>query len=101
MAFLFRLNELLCDVALDNFVREVMTQGLATESVDLKALLQGKAARLEAYVHESRAGKVSVSEYRDHRTSIRGARSSAQFADTTQEGLNFASKIFCVSGGLS
>ena len=41
VAFLFRLNELLCDVALDDFVGEVPTQGVATESLDLKALLQG------------------------------------------------------------
>jgi hypothetical protein len=51
LAFLFRTDELLCDVALDDFVREVPTQGVATESVDLKALLQCQTARLEADVH--------------------------------------------------
>jgi hypothetical protein len=66
LAFLFRLNELLCDVALDDFVREVPTQGVATESIDLKALLQCQTARLEADVHEPGAREVGVSEYRDH-----------------------------------
>ena len=66
MAFLFRLNELLCDVALDHFVREIPTQGVATESVDLKALLQYQTARLEANVHEPGAREVGISEYWDH-----------------------------------
>src|SRR5438046_1665862 len=38
VAVLLRLNELLCDVALDDFVREVPTHCVTTESLDLKAL---------------------------------------------------------------
>jgi hypothetical protein len=33
LTFLFRLNELLRDIALDDFVSEVPTQGIATESI--------------------------------------------------------------------
>src|SRR5258705_12070069 len=44
VAFLFRLNELFCDVALYNFVREVPTHRVATERVELKALLQCQTA---------------------------------------------------------
>ena len=71
LTFLFRLNELLCDVALDDFVREVPTQGVATESLDLKALLQCQTSRLEADVHEPCAREVGVSEDRDHQNRIR------------------------------
>ena len=63
VAFLFRTDEFLGDVALDHFVREVPTQRVATESLDLKALLQHQTARLEADVHQPRAGEVGVCEY--------------------------------------
>src|SRR5688572_18473616 len=66
MTFLFRLHQLLCDVTLDDFVREVSPHGVATESVDLKALLQCQTASLEANVHEPSAREVSVSEYWAH-----------------------------------
>src|SRR2546425_8362969 len=66
VAFLFRLNELVCDVTLHDLVSEVPTQGVATESVDLKALLQCQSARLEADVHQPGAREVCVSEYRNH-----------------------------------
>ena len=49
LAFLFMLNELLCDVTLDDFVREVPTQGFATESLDLKALLQLRVGRCPVF----------------------------------------------------
>ena len=39
----------------DNFVGEVPTQRVATESIDLKALLQRQIAKLESDVHEPRA----------------------------------------------
>lgn len=67
LTFLFRLNELLCDVALDDLVSEVPTHGVTAESLDLKALLQRQTARLEADVHEPGAREVGVSEYWDHR----------------------------------
>ena len=57
VAFLFRTDELLGDVALDDLVREVPTQRVATESLDLKALLQRQPASLEPDVHEPRAGE--------------------------------------------
>src|SRR5260370_10407972 len=44
VAFLLRLNELFCDVTLEDFVRKVPTHGVATESLDLKALLQRQTA---------------------------------------------------------
>lgn len=69
MAFLFRLHELLCDVALDNFVREVPTQRVATQSLDLKALLQRQPAGLQANVHEPSTREVGVSEYWEHQKS--------------------------------
>src|SRR6267142_1546459 len=53
VAFLFRLNKLLRNVALDDFVREVPAQGVATKRLDLKALLQRQTARLESDIHES------------------------------------------------
>jgi hypothetical protein len=60
------MNELLGDVTLDDFVREVPTEGIATESLDLKALLQCQTARLQPDVHESGAREVGVSEYWAH-----------------------------------
>jgi hypothetical protein len=66
VAFLFRLNELLCDVTLDDFVKEVPTHGFATEGLDLKALLQGQTTRLQTDVHESSTREVGVSEDWDH-----------------------------------
>lgn len=66
LAFLFRTDELLGDVALDDFVREVPPQGVATESLDLKALLQCQTAGLKTDVHQPGAREVGVSEYRDH-----------------------------------
>ena len=46
MAFFVSENNLLCYVALNDFVREVPTHRVATECVDLKALLQREAASL-------------------------------------------------------
>src|SRR6266496_607710 len=66
VTLLFRLNKLLRHVALDNFMREVPAYCLATERVNLKALLQCETARLQADVHEPGAREVGVSEYRDH-----------------------------------
>ena len=43
---------------------------VATESVDLKALLQRQTASLETDVHEPRAREVGVSEYREHPQSL-------------------------------
>lgn len=41
VAFLFRLNKLLSDLTLNHFLGEVPAHRIATERVDLKALLQG------------------------------------------------------------
>ncbi len=48
VAFLLRLNKLLCYVTLDHFMREVPTQRVATDFVDLEALLQRQTAGLLA-----------------------------------------------------
>ena len=77
VTFLFRLHELLGDVALNNFVSEVPTHRLAAERIDLKALLQLQPAGLESNVHQPRAREVSVSENLIHPIIRR-------FADTTQ-----------------
>jgi hypothetical protein len=63
VAFFLRLHELLGDVALDHFVREVPAQRVTTESFDLKTLLQRQPASLEADVHEPGAREVGVGEY--------------------------------------
>ena len=74
VAFFFRLHELLGDVALHNFVSEIPAHRLATERIDLKALLQCKTAGLESNVHKPRAREVSVGENSEHE----------KRADTTQ-----------------
>ena len=71
VAFLFRTDEFLGDVALNNFVREVPSHRLTTESIDLKALLQCQPARLKADVHEPGAGEVRVGEYLIHPQGLR------------------------------
>ena len=63
MTPLFRFHELPRYVALNNFMREVPSHRVATETIDLKALLQRQTAGLEADVHEPGAREVSVSEY--------------------------------------
>ena len=40
VAFLVSENDLPCDIALDNFVSEVLAHRVATDSVNLKALLE-------------------------------------------------------------
>src|SRR5260370_27402089 len=70
VAFLFRLHELLCDVALDYFVSEVLAHGVATESIDLEALLQGQTASLNADIHEPGAREIGVGEYLLHQNRI-------------------------------
>jgi hypothetical protein len=60
VAFLFRLHELLRYVTLNNLVREVPTLRIATDRVDLKALLQRQSTSLEADVHEPCAGEVGI-----------------------------------------
>lgn len=68
---LFRLYELLRDVALDDFVREVAPHRVATEAVNLKALLQCETAGFKTNVHQSSAGKIGISENRFHPRSSR------------------------------
>ncbi|HSE18280.1 MAG TPA: hypothetical protein VLB46_14580 [Pyrinomonadaceae bacterium] len=46
MAVLVSQNQLLGDVALNNFMIEVLTHRVATDSVDLKALLKYQPAGL-------------------------------------------------------
>lgn len=70
VAFLFRTDELLSDVALDDLMSEVPTQRVATNSLDLKALLQGETTGLEADVHQTGAREVGVGENREHGAGI-------------------------------
>jgi hypothetical protein len=71
VAFLFRLHQLLSDVALHNFMSEVPSQRVATQRFNLKALLQRQSASLQPNIHQPSAGEVGVSEYRDHLNSQR------------------------------
>ena len=78
MTFFFRRHELLCDVALNDFVREVPTQGIATKRLDLKTLLQCQTARLETDIHEPSPRKVGVGEYRNHQSKATQERLARQ-----------------------
>jgi len=69
MASLLGMHQLLRDVALHDFVREVPPHRLATSRVDLKALLQRQAAAFKTDVHEPGAGEVGVGENRERQTS--------------------------------
>lgn len=60
MAFLVGEYNLLRDVALHNFVSEVPSHRVATESVDLKALLQREATGLKTNVHKPGAREVKM-----------------------------------------
>src|SRR5438876_3824525 len=67
IAFFFGLDKLLCDVALNDLVREVPTQSVTTNGLDLETLLQRQPASLKAHVHKTRAGEIGIGEYSNHR----------------------------------
>ena len=66
VAFSFGVSEFSSDVTLNDFMRKVLTHRLATDAVDLKALLQRKTASCEPDVHETSAREVSISENWEH-----------------------------------
>jgi|GEM_PF-3238322 len=70
MAILIAQNDFPRDIALDNLVREVPPHRVATDGIDLKALLKCKPTGLQPDVHEPRAREVSVGEYWEHVSSV-------------------------------
>src|SRR3954470_923024 len=71
MTSLFRLHQLLRDVALHDLMQEISPHRLATSRVNLKALLQRQPAAFKTNVHETGAGEVGVSENSFHPRSLR------------------------------
>ena len=70
MAILVSQDELLRDVALNNFMTEVVTHRVTTDRVDLEALLQTQSARRKTDVHKSSAREVGVGNYSEHWASL-------------------------------
>ena len=78
VALLFRLHEFPRDIALDDVVSKIPPQRIATEGLNLKALLQRQPASSEADIHEPRAGEVGVRENWEHKKPADTTRASSK-----------------------